>query len=171
MARTNTHLLKQVGEYLVASELARSGLVVATFSGNVPDFDIIASDQNGRSVPIQVKTIKGGTWQFAIDEFCEVSFDGDKQILGDRLQHRIPHLLHVMVVATEYKHDRFFVLEWEQLRDIAVGQYSAWLKSKGGIRPKNPKSLHCSVTPEDLREFEKNAWERIKTRFESGSPS
>ena len=32
-------LIKQIGEYLVACELARRGLVVATFSGNVPDFD------------------------------------------------------------------------------------------------------------------------------------
>lgn len=53
-------LIKQIGEYLVACELARRGLVVATFSGNVPDFDIIATDFKGSSCPIQVKTIKGG---------------------------------------------------------------------------------------------------------------
>ena len=34
-------LTKQRGEYLVAAELARRGLLVATFSGNVPDFDLL----------------------------------------------------------------------------------------------------------------------------------
>jgi len=32
-------LTKQLGEYLVACELARRGLLVATFSGNIPDLD------------------------------------------------------------------------------------------------------------------------------------
>ena len=56
----SNQLIKQIGEYLVACELARRGLLVATFSGNVPDFDLIATDFKGSSCPIQVKTIKGG---------------------------------------------------------------------------------------------------------------
>jgi hypothetical protein len=35
----SNQLVKQVGEYLVACELARQELLVATFSGDVPDFD------------------------------------------------------------------------------------------------------------------------------------
>ena len=31
-------LTKQVGEYLVAAELSRRGLLTATFAGNVPDY-------------------------------------------------------------------------------------------------------------------------------------
>jgi len=45
----SNQLIKQMGEYLVACELARRGLVVATFSGNVPDFDLIATDFKGAS--------------------------------------------------------------------------------------------------------------------------
>jgi hypothetical protein len=116
----NTQLVKQVGEYLVACELARRQLLVATFSGNVPDFDIVAGDDTGRSIPIQVKTIQRGEWQFSVDEFAEITFSGKKQIIGKKLSHRIPRLLHVMVVATQYKNDRFFILEWEQLRDVAL---------------------------------------------------
>ena len=33
-------LTKQVGEYLVAAELSRRGLLTATFAGNVPAYDI-----------------------------------------------------------------------------------------------------------------------------------
>ena len=41
-------LTKQVGEYLVAAELSRRGLLTATFAGNVPDYDIVATGGRGR---------------------------------------------------------------------------------------------------------------------------
>ena len=157
-------LNKQLGEYLVACELARRGFLVATFSGNVPDFDLIAGDAKGRSVPIQVKTIRGGAWQFAADKFVKVRFKGKKQLLGAKVALRIPHLLCVFVLATEYGSDRFFILEWEQLRDIVVVQYSAWLAAHDGVRPRVYDSLHCTVLPEQLAEFE-NQWETIAERL------
>jgi len=80
----SNQLIKQIGEYLVACELARRGLLVATFSGNVPDFDLIATDFKGSSCPIQVKTIRGGAWQFSIDKFADITFDGSKQLIGDK---------------------------------------------------------------------------------------
>jgi hypothetical protein len=161
----SNQLNKQIGEYLVACELARRGLLVATFSGNVPDFDIIASDANGHSIPIQVKTIRRGDWQFRrVDKFVEVRFEGKKQILGSKLVPRIPQLLCILVLATVYGKDRFFILEWEQLQDIAVSGYTVWLAAKAGVRPRNYKSLHCSVSPEQLAEFE-NQWEKITERL------
>ena len=36
-------LVGQTGEYLVAAELSRRGLIATTFTGNVPHYDIIAS--------------------------------------------------------------------------------------------------------------------------------
>ncbi len=158
-------LHKQIGEYLVACELARRNLLVATFSGNVPDFDLVASDSGGRSIPIQVKTIRVGQWQFSVDKFVEVSFDGKRQILGAEIAPRIPNLLCVLVLAKEkYGGDQFFILTWEELRRIAVGKYRSWLVSKGGIRPKRHDSLHCSVDPEDLRQY-RDQWEQITGRF------
>jgi len=56
-------LVGQAGEYLVAAELARRGLIATTFTGNVPDYDIIASSENGKCLLIQVKTIRGGSFQ------------------------------------------------------------------------------------------------------------
>ena len=157
-------LNKQIGEYLVACELARRGLLVATFSGNVPDFDLVATAVDGRSVPIQVKTIRGGDWQFSADKFVEVRFEGEKQILGPKVAPRIQHLLYVLVLATAYGQDRFFILEWEQLQDVVLSQYSAWLAAKGGVRPRNPKSLHCGATPDQLAVFE-NRWDKITERL------
>ena len=99
-----------------------------------------------------------------VDKFVEVRFEDKKQILGSKLVPRIPHLLCILVLATEYGKDRFFILEWEQLQDIAVSGYSAWLAAKDGVRPRNYKCLHCSVSPVQLAEFE-NQWSRITARL------
>ena len=46
----NNQLLGATGEYLVAAELCRCGLIATTFTGNVPFYDIIASDEFRRHV-------------------------------------------------------------------------------------------------------------------------
>jgi hypothetical protein len=43
----SNHLTKQTGEYLVAAELSRRGYIATTFTGNVPDYDIVAVDDQG----------------------------------------------------------------------------------------------------------------------------
>ncbi len=85
----NNQTIKQVGEYLVASELARRGFLVATFSGNVPDFDMTATDSKGKSTPIQVKTSRNGSWQFTINKFADISFSEKKQIIGKKIENEI----------------------------------------------------------------------------------
>jgi Holliday junction resolvase-like predicted endonuclease len=76
-------LVGQTGEYLVAAELSRCGLIATTFTGNVPHYDIIASDERERHVSVQVKTIRAGTWQFAdVAQFSELTFQGRPQIIG-----------------------------------------------------------------------------------------
>jgi hypothetical protein len=161
----SNQLIKQIGEYLVASELARRGLLVATFSGNVPDFDLIATDLKGSSCPIQVKTIKGGAWQFSIEKFAEITFEGDAQLIGDKKPLSIPELICVFVLVTDhYGKDQFFVLEWAQVQEILIRRYRQWLDSHGGKRPRNPNSLHCSIVPTDLQEFKDN-WSIIDSRL------
>ena len=59
-------LTGQLGEYLVAAELARRGLIATTFTGNVPHYDIIASDEKGRHVSVQVKTSRSETWHLTL---------------------------------------------------------------------------------------------------------
>ena len=151
----SNQLIKQVGEYLVACELARRGLLVATFSGNVPDFDLIATDFNGSSCPIQVKTIKGGSWQFSIEKFAEITFDGRKQIIGDKKPLPIPQLVCVFVLAAEkYGEDQFFVLNWSKVQDIVIANYRRWLDSHDGVRPKKFDSLHCAIVQSDLGDYQ-----------------
>ena len=52
-------LSKQLSENLVTAELARRGVIATPFSGNVPDFDILAC-KSGESTPIQVKSARSG---------------------------------------------------------------------------------------------------------------
>jgi hypothetical protein len=58
----NNKLAGQIGEYLVCAELGRRGLIATPFSGNVPTFDVLATDEQCRTVPIQVKASRGNCW-------------------------------------------------------------------------------------------------------------
>lgn len=159
-------LIKQIGEYLVACELARRGLIVATFSGNVPDFDLIATDAKGSSCPIQVKTASKGTWQFSVDKFTDITFNGKKQIIGKSKPQTIPELICVFVIAGEkYGDDQFFILEWTTVQQIVIANHKRWLDVHDGIRPKNPESMHCAVSKEDLKDYKDN-WSLISSKFE-----
>ncbi len=160
-------LTKQIGEYLVACELARRGFIVATFSGNVPDFDIIATDKRSSSCPIQVKTTNTGTWQFSIDRFAEIIFAGNMQIIGKPKPLTVPGLICVFVIAGEsYGQDKFYILEWSKVRDIIIRHHAQWLSSHGGVRPKKPDSLHCAIKVNAIEEFQ-NQWSIIADKLVS----
>jgi hypothetical protein len=45
-------LVGQTGKYLVATELSRRNLIATTFTGNVPHYDIYASDEAGHHVSV-----------------------------------------------------------------------------------------------------------------------
>lgn len=161
----SNQLTKQVGEYLVACELARRGLLVATFSGNVPDFDLIATHLKGSSCPIQVKTARIGSWQFSIDKFADIKLDGNKQIIGENKPLPIPHLVCVFVIAAEkYGEDQFFILEWSKVQEILIVNHKRWLDAHGGVRPKKPESMHTAIARQDLLEFKDN-WPLIISRL------
>ena len=158
-------LTKQIGEYLVACELARQGFIVATFSGNVPDFDIIATNKRGSSCPIQVKTTNTGTWQFPIDRFAEVNLVGNRQIIGMPKPLTVPDLICVFVIAGEiYGQDRFYILEWSRVRDIVISHHAHWLDLHGGVRPKKPDSMHSAIKVDAIKEF-KDKWSIITDKL------
>lgn len=161
----SNQLFKQLGEYLVACELARRGLLVATFSGNVPDFDLIATDFKGSSCPIQVKTIKAGAWQFSLKDFVHITIEGTRQVIGEKKLLRMPQLVCVFVLAgRKYGQDQFFVVPWPKVQDILIAHHTSWLGSRGGVRPKNPESLHCSLLQSEVIDYKDN-WSVITSRL------
>lgn len=156
-----TKLTGQVGEYLVAAELARRGLIATTFTGNVPHYDIIASDERGRHVSVQVKTSHSLNWQFRIDHFAKVEFRGQRQVVRSSLRTPVNRLVVILVkLADEGERDRFFVCTWEQLRDILVKQYRSYLRKHGGRRPMSPESLHCAFRASSASRFE-DRWSMV----------
>ena len=91
-------LTGQTGEFLVAAELSRRGYIATPFAGNVPHYDIIASDEKGKHVAIQVKSSRSPSWHLNVGRYCEVTFDGKKQILGRAQRCPIDRLVYVFVM-------------------------------------------------------------------------
>ena len=59
----------RAGEHFVAAEPNRRGAYAVTFAGNMPGMDILASNlKNTRTVSIQVKTRRVGTWHTSGEE-------------------------------------------------------------------------------------------------------
>jgi hypothetical protein len=166
----SNQLTKQVGEYLVASELARRGLLVATFSGNVPDFDLIATDGRGLSLPVQVKTATAASWPFNLRRFVAITLDGRRQVLGDLSPLTTPDLIWVFVaLGSRYGEDSFYILEERQVQDILVGNYRAHLAEHDGIRPRAPRSQSRYLKSPDLAKYQDN-WQAITDRFRVENP-
>jgi hypothetical protein len=140
----SNQLTKQIGEYLVAAELGRLGLVAATFSGSVPEYDIVATDSAFSSVLIQVKAITGTSWQFDIRRFVNVHLDDKTQLVGDPVLVT-NDIVCVMVALNGYGSDRFYVLPLKTLQQLLIDGHCAYLAKHGGVRPKKYDSFSlCS---------------------------
>ena len=155
-------LVGQTGEYLVAAELSRRGFIATTFTGNVPHYDIIASDESGRHLSVQVKASRSTSWQFGnITLYCTVTFDGKRQIVGDRKPCPVRGLMMVFVRIGDNGDDRFYILTWEQLRDLLVDQYTTYLAKHDCTRPKRWDSLHCAITESNLEPY-RDKWDTVE---------
>ena len=154
-------LVGQTGEYLVAAELSRRGLIATTFTGNVPHYDIVASNDTGQHVSVQVKASRSGSWQFNISNFCEITFSGNQQIVGAAKTCPINRLVITFVKLDGDGNDRFYLLDWQQLRDILIKHHKTYLEKHNGVRPKNPKSLHCAIYEKSLNDF-RDRWDVVE---------
>jgi hypothetical protein len=154
-------LAGQTGEYLVAAELSRRGLIATTFTGNVPYYDIIASNENGKHVSVQVKASRGGSWQFDLTKFCIIVFKGKKQIVEKPIRCPVRGLVVVFVSIDADGDDRYYILTWRTLRDLVVRGHKNYLTVHGGTRPQKWDSLHCAISDKDLKKYENN-WQIIK---------
>ena len=158
-------IVGQTGEYLVAAELSRRGLICTTFTGNVPHYDLIASNQTGEHISVQVKTSMSGSWQFAnVGDYCDIEFKGTQQVVGKHKSCPIKNLVVVFVKIDKNRLDEFYVLTWEELRALIVANHKNYLAKHAGIRPKNHSSLHVGVRSEQLIRYRDN-WDLIKLQL------
>jgi len=161
----DNQLTKQVGEYLVAAEVCRRGFIATTFTGNVPHYDIIASNASGRHQAIQVKAINGGSWQFDSRAFADIRLDGKRQVVGRPTDAPYPDLVCVFVRLREQGADEFYILTWTDLQNIAVAGYRRYLESHGGVRPRKHDSFHMAIRPEMLKDH-RDRWEVLDRRLQ-----
>lgn len=155
-------LVGQTGEYLVAAELSRRGLIATTFTGNVPHYDIIASDENGRHVSVQVKAKRAGSWQFGdIRQFCDITFQGKRQIVGKPKACPVQRLVVTFVRIEEDGNDQFYICTWRMLRDLLVKGHKAFLQRHDGVRPQRWDSLHSAILEKTLTPY-RDRWDIIE---------
>ena len=133
-----------------------------TFTGNVPHYDIIASDENGQHVSVQVKASRGPKWQFGnISNYCDITFEGKQQVVGKMKTCPVQRLIMAFVRIDEGRNDRFYILEWECFRDLLVNHHKAYLAQHNGVRPKKWESLHCAIAEAALHPYQ-DKWDTIE---------
>ncbi|MBN2031083.1 hypothetical protein JW824_12695 [bacterium] len=155
-------LVAQTGEYLVAAELSRRGLIATTFTGNVPHYDIIASNENGKHVSVQVKASRGSSWQFGnITQFCNIEFEGKHQIVRELKRCPVQRLVVVFVMIDPDGDDQYYILTWCKLRNLIVKGHNNYLAKHGGMRAQRWDSLHTAISEKTLKPY-KDKWTIIE---------
>lgn len=162
-------LAGQIGEFLVCAELGRRGLIATSFTGNVPEFDLIVADEALNTVPIQVKTSRSGNWPTRADLWIDILINDEEKAQIDRGDAEIsnPELIYVCVSLAEVDStdkDRFFVLCKSELQSICSTNYRQWMAGINWRRPRNYKSLDNRYYLENLLPFENN-WKLVSQQL------
>jgi len=121
---------------------------------------LLAANEKGRAIPIQVKAINGPSWQFNIGQFlCVEVVDGVQHVRG-KVNLRMPDLVCIFVLLRQTGNDEFCVLRMRDLQEHFAKTY------RGGRRPRNPNSMHCAVWPNGLQQH-KDKWEVVTEALEA----
>jgi hypothetical protein len=170
----NNKLTAQIGEYLVCAELGKRNLIATPFSGNVPAFDVLATDEFCRTIPIQVKTSRGDKWPTDARTWINIHFDKETKTQNNlgRIQITNPDLIYVFVALApdDKSKDRFFILTKSQLQDVCIKAYSRWMDGHDWKRPRSPESYDCRFSISELEKEHENKWELISDRLAPSSP-
>jgi len=111
---------------------------------------------------VQVKAARGGSWQFGdLRRYCEITFDGHRQVVGQPKPCPVRRLVVVFVTVAEDRNDRFYILPWQRLRDLLIKGHVAYLRKHHGIRPQRWDSMHSAVMENALLPY-RDQWETIE---------
>ncbi len=141
----------QAGEYFVAAELNRRGAYSVTFSGNMPGIDIIASNvTRNRTVFIQVKTRRAGTWQTTIDQGK----------LAKKKDNETSFWVFVDL-RPKLTFPEYYIVPECWIQNDIYKSHRAYLKKHGGKRARNPKSKHHSIKSDRIEKW-KDRWDEMR---------
>ena len=166
----NMQLTRMAGEYLACAELCRRGLLATTFTGNVPELDILATDKDLQTIPIQVKGNAKGDWMLRANSFLNINYNEETKIqtiLGEK-DFKKSKLIYIFVKVVDQGKDEFYILRLQDLQRIIVKNYNEYLQKHGGRRPKSPKSMHTAILLKHLSGYRDN-WKLLQgQKFKRG---
>lgn len=154
-------LTKQTGEYLVCAELCRRGYIATSFTGSVPDYDVIAIDKNNKAIQIQVKTIKTGTWQLNARNYLDIEITENGKQLIQKKACSNNDLIYIFIKLNENEKDDFYLIKLKDLQEIIFQGYKSYLESHNGRRPRNPESTHTDINEIQLNKYKDN-WRLLR---------
>ncbi|NTZ42138.1 hypothetical protein G7A66_03320 [Altererythrobacter sp. SALINAS58] len=161
-----TYLARQVGEHLVVSELGRRGICATTFAGNVPEFDILAS-RDGRTLGVQVKSAREGSWHLNASRYLEIELAKDIQTVKGVHAELDEDLIYIFVkLGDAAGEDRLYLLTQGDLAGLVEDQHTAYLHKHGGRRPRAPGSFHSALNETQLAPWSDN-WALIERALEA----
>ena len=164
-------LTGQTGEYLACAELGRRGLIATTFTGNVPEYDLIVCDKSLNAVPIQVKTSRSDTWPSKASLWLNIEFDekNKRQINLGPKEITNSDLIYICVLLGDTRDkDRFFICKKSDIQNVCIAGYKSWMEPRDWKRPRNFKSLDNRYRLADLLEFENN-WSLVDSQLDQQS--
>ena len=163
------YLTGRLGEYLACAELGRKGYIATSFSGNVPEFDLLIVNKKLQILPMQVKTSKTGSWRANANEWLNITVDdndGSQKDNGDK-EIENPTLIYMYIsLGKESKDDRFFILNKKQLQEVIGKHYRLDMDGRNWKRPKNYKSFDCRFKITEIQQYEDN-WKLIEEQIET----
>ena len=159
----NMQLTRMAGKYLVCAELCRRGLLATTFTGNVPEFDILATDKDLQTIPIQVKGNAKGDWMLRADLFLNIDYNKEKKIqtIIGKKDFKNSKIIYIFVKLVDQGKDEFYILRLQDLQRIIFKNHNEYLQKHGGRRPKNPESMHTAILSKHLSDYRDN-WELLQ---------
>ena len=148
----NPQQVARAGEHFVAAELHRRGAYAVTFAGNMPSIDIVASNlEQTRTVMLQVKTKRSGTWQASTRSGIPREAVPEEQRFWVFVDiHKDPSMPCAYYVVPEW---------WIQ-NDI-YSAHQAYLKRHGGKRRSGSGSTHHAIPRSRIAEWEER-WDLLE---------
>lgn len=172
MPTRSTDRIGRAGEHYVAAELNRRGAYASPFSGNVPEIDILATDDSGERVAhIQVKTKRAGNWHMGLrhgwsnitlygcpkDDSCSKECTPN---LCDPIKGKENHYWVFVALQTDGG-PNYHVVPDEKVRSLLRENHTDYLdRNCGQRRGKNHDSMHFIFRDSDLSPW-KNKWEQL----------
>lgn len=110
---TQTQQTARAGEYYVAAELNRRGLHAVTFTGNMPNIDVMAHhpDRPQHPIYIQVKTKRASAWQTRV---------------GEGYKESDPNSFWILVDLPDVGEPRYYIIPDRRIRAIIKKRYETY---------------------------------------------